>query len=57
VIRGPPVVREHYFDGWRNNWNYKKTKLLNVLVEWFSRLLRVCAVPGSNFGPETGYPD
>jgi hypothetical protein len=29
----------------------------NVVVEWPTILLRVREVPGSNLGPETGYPD
>jgi hypothetical protein len=29
----------------------------NVVVEWLTHLLRIREVPGSNFGPETGYPD
>jgi hypothetical protein len=29
----------------------------NVMVEWLALLLRIREVPGSNLGPETGYPD
>jgi hypothetical protein len=29
----------------------------NVVVEWLAFLLRIREVPGSNLGPETGYPD
>jgi hypothetical protein len=29
----------------------------NVVVEWLTFLLHIKEVPGSNFGPETGYPD
>jgi hypothetical protein len=28
----------------------------NVVVEWLTLLLRIREVPGSNFGPLTGYP-
>jgi hypothetical protein len=31
--------------------------LQNVLVRWLTFLLRTREVPGSNLGPETGYPD
>jgi hypothetical protein len=30
---------------------------LNVLVEWLTLLLNIREIPGSNLGPETGYPD
>jgi hypothetical protein len=30
---------------------------LNVVIEWLAFLLRIREVPGSNLGPETGYPD
>jgi hypothetical protein len=33
---------------------YKYTP--NVVVEWFTRLLRIREVPGLNLGPETDYP-
>jgi hypothetical protein len=29
----------------------------NVVVEWLTFLLRIREVPGSNLGPELGYPD
>jgi hypothetical protein len=29
----------------------------NVVVEWLTPLLHIRDVPGSNLGPETGYPD
>jgi hypothetical protein len=29
----------------------------NVMVEWLTLLFRIREVPGSNLGPETGYPD
>jgi hypothetical protein len=29
----------------------------NVVVEWLTLLLRIREVPGSNLGPDTGYPD
>jgi len=29
----------------------------NVVIEWLTILLRIREVPGSNLGPETGYPD
>jgi hypothetical protein len=32
------------------------TGLLNIVVEWLTFLTRICEVPGSNRGPETGYP-
>jgi hypothetical protein len=28
-----------------------------VVVEWSTFLLRVREIPGSDLGPETGYPD
>jgi hypothetical protein len=30
---------------------------LNVMVEWLPHLLHTLDVPGSNLGPEAGYPD
>jgi hypothetical protein len=29
----------------------------NAVVEWLIILLRIKGVPGSNLGPETGYPE
>jgi hypothetical protein len=29
----------------------------NVVVKWLTLVLRIRDVPGSNLGPETGYPD
>jgi hypothetical protein len=29
----------------------------NVMVEWLTLQLHILEVPGSNLGPETGYPD
>jgi hypothetical protein len=29
----------------------------NVMVEWLTLHLHILEVPGSNLGPETGYPD
>jgi hypothetical protein len=29
----------------------------NVVIEWLTILLRTSENPGSNLGPETGYPD
>jgi hypothetical protein len=29
----------------------------NVAVEWLTLLLSILEVPGSNIGPETGYPE
>jgi hypothetical protein len=31
--------------------------LLNVVVKWLIFLHHIREVPGSNLGPETGYPD
>jgi hypothetical protein len=31
--------------------------ILNMAVEWLALLLRIREFPGSNLGPETGYPD
>jgi hypothetical protein len=33
------------------------TVVPNVVVEWFTLLLHIRDIPGSNLGPETGYPD
>jgi hypothetical protein len=30
---------------------------LNIVVEWLVLLLCIWEVPGSNLGPEIGYPD
>jgi hypothetical protein len=35
-------------------WYLKKPK---VLAEWLTLLLRIREIPGSNIGPEIGYPD
>jgi hypothetical protein len=54
-----------------SNWNFRRYTVVricdcllywsahipNVVVEWFTLLLRVQEVPGSNLDPETGYPD
>jgi hypothetical protein len=29
----------------------------NIVVEWLTLLLPIWKFPGSNLGPETGYPD
>jgi hypothetical protein len=29
----------------------------NIVVEWLAFLLLILEVPGSNLGPETGYPE
>jgi hypothetical protein len=34
-----------------------ETRKPNVVVEWLTLLLRIREVMGSNFVPETGYPD
>jgi hypothetical protein len=31
--------------------------LQNITVEWLALLLCIREVPGSNLGPETGYPE
>jgi hypothetical protein len=35
----------------------KRQSEQNVAVLWLALLLHIRAVPGSNLGPETGYPD
>jgi hypothetical protein len=30
---------------------------LNVMIEWLTLIIHIPEVPGSNFSPETGYPD
>jgi hypothetical protein len=30
---------------------------VHVVIEWLALLLRIREVPGSNLGPESGYPD
>jgi hypothetical protein len=30
---------------------------MNIVGEWLTLLLRILGVPGSNLGPQTGYPE
>jgi hypothetical protein len=44
----------------KNSKEYEPTETIselpNVLIEWLALLPRTQEVPGSDFGPETGYP-
>jgi hypothetical protein len=52
-----PTESPHPFINFPLAHNYHRTKLLNVVVDRLTLLLRIREVPGSNLGPETGYPE
>jgi hypothetical protein len=40
------------------NWNHRSDKnVTNIVVQWLTPLVSIWEIPGSNLGPETGYPD
>jgi hypothetical protein len=50
------------FGGPRRLWKrrgrcYVCVASLDVAMEWVAHLFRICEVPGSNLGPQTGCPD
>jgi hypothetical protein len=54
------MILHALIDGWPRKFLIKlweiNNHVLNVLVEWLKLLLCILEVPGSDLGPETGYP-